>query len=169
MYSWDQLRPLCLTNQQTVFFAFWGRMLHSCDITEKNDFVDFYGKTRKRSAIIRNNGSYLLENIQLSSTLITLLLSFDCITGIQSRLIQRKRSNLSVINTKEKSHFIQGHHSVRYKNTELLCTMRSFDVTKFLNCVTCLRQANQKTVARILENGGGSQYVLNLITLIFTQ
>jgi len=108
-----------------------------------------------------------MENIQLSSTLITSLFSFDCITELQSRLIQRKRSHLNVNETKEKSHFIQGYHSVRYKNTALLCTMRSLDVSKFSNFVTCLRKANQKTVARIMENGGGLQYVL-YIKLIFS-
>src|SRR6218665_1471468 len=138
-----------------VFFAFWGKCYTAVMQLDTIDFVDFYGKTRKRSAITRNNRDYLLENIHFSSTLITSLLSFDCITELQSRFIQRKLSHLNVNKTKEKSHFIQGHHSVRYKNTELLCTMSSFDDTKFSNFVTFLRQANQRTVARIMENGGG--------------
>ena len=96
-----------------------------------------------------------MENIQLSATLVSSLLSFNCITDAQSRLSQRQRSNLNVNKTKRESRFIRGRYPDRYKNTELLRTTRSFDVTKFSNFVTCLRQANQRTVARIMENGGG--------------
>ena len=56
-------------------------------------FLDFYGKTKKRSAIIRNNRNYLLENIQPNDELIASLLSLNCITEEQSHFIQRQRSN----------------------------------------------------------------------------
>ena len=99
-------------------------------------FLDFYGKTKKRSAIIRNNRNYLLENIQPNDELIASLLSLNCIT-------------------EEQSHFIQRQRSTQDKNAELLFVIESFDETKFSNFVKCLRQTNQKTVARIIENGGG--------------
>ena len=44
-------------------------------------------------------------------------------------------------------------------DTELLWVMKSFDVAKFSNFLKCLRQTNQKTVARTMENGGGLQFV----------
>ena len=99
-------------------------------------FLDFYGKTKKRSSIIRNNRNYLLENIQPNDELIASLLSLNCIT-------------------EEQSHFIQRLHSTQDKNAELLYVIKPFDETKFSNFAKCLRQTNQKTVARIIENGGG--------------
>src|SRR5688572_33025325 len=88
------------------------------------------------SAIIRNNRSYLLENIQPNDELIASLLSLNCIT-------------------EEQSHFIQRQRSTQDKNAELLYVMTSFDEKKFSNLFKCLRRTNQKTVARIMENGGG--------------
>ena len=99
-------------------------------------FLDFYGKTKKRYAIIRNNRNYLLENIQPNDELIASLLSLNCIT-------------------EEQSHFIQRQRSTQDKNAELLYVIETFDETKFSNFVKCLRKTNQKTVARIIENGGG--------------
>ena|SRR6218665_2074716 len=97
---------------------------------------DFYGKTKRRRAIIRNNRNYLLENIQPNAELIALLLSQNCITEEQSHLIQR-------------------HRSAQDKNDELLYVVEFFDETKFSNFVKCFRHINQKTVAKIIENGGG--------------
>ena len=107
-------------------------------------FLDFYGKTKKRSAIIRNNRNYLLENIQPDDELIDSLFSLNCIT-------------------EEQSHFIQRQHSNRCKNAELLYFMRFFDETKSSNFVKCLRQNNHKTVARIIENGGGIKNKLYIL------
>lgn len=99
--------------------------------------LDFYGKSTKRSAIIRNNRNYLLKTIQSNEELISSLLSLNCIT-------------------KEQSHFILRQRSKRNKNAELLKIVRSFDETKFKKFVKCLRQTNQTEVARVVESGGGS-------------
>ena len=99
-------------------------------------FVGFYWKTKKRSAHIRNNRKYILENINSSEELINSLLSLNCITEKQSQFIQRQRSN-------------------RVKNAELLRIVRSFDNNKSSNFIKCLQRTNQKTMAKILENGGG--------------
>src|SRR6218665_32763 len=98
--------------------------------------LDFYGMTKKRHTIIRNNINYLLNNIQPDDKFIASLLSLDCIT-------------------EEQSHFIQRQRSTRDKNYELLYIEESFDETKFSNLVNCLRRTNQRTVAKIIENGGG--------------
>ena len=102
--------------------------------------LDFYGKTKKSSAIIRNNKNYLLQNIQPNDQLITSLLSLNCMTEEQSQFIQRQRSN-------------------RFKSNELLRIVRSFDQTKSSTFVSCLRRTNQKTAAKIIENGGGLQFI----------
>src|SRR6218665_1014547 len=101
-------------------------------------YLDFDEKTKRRSAIIRNNRSYLLSNIQPNEEFIDSLLLLNCLTYEQSHFIERQRFN-------------------RDKNDELLHIIRSFDETKFLNFVKCLRQTNQKTVARIMDNRGGLQ------------
>src|SRR6218665_2668926 len=106
--------------------------------------LDYYLKNRKISAIIRSNRDYLLANIKLDETLIDSLLSFNGVTEGQSHLLKSLSSN-------------------RHKNTELLWAMKYFDVAKFSNFVKCLRQTNQKTVARIIENGGGLQFLLYFI------
>lgn len=99
-------------------------------------FLDFDGKTRIKSAIIKNNRSYLLENIQPNNDLLSSLLCFNCITEEQSNFIRRQRTE-------------------RNKNAELLRIARSFDQNKSSHFVRCLQQTNQKTVARILDYGGG--------------
>ena len=105
--------------------------------------LDFYGKAKKRCAIIRNNRNYLLENIQPIKQLIDSLLSLNSITEEQSHFIQRKRS-------------------ARDKNDELLCVVETFDEASYLNFVNCLRETNQKTLAKIIENGGGLNHRLGL-------
>ena len=102
-------------------------------------FLDFYGRTMKRSAIIRNNRNYLLNNIQWNDELISTLLSRNCVTEEQSHFIQRQSSN-------------------RDKNAELLKIIRSFNETKLSSVIKCFRQTNQMEVGRILTNGGGSLY-----------
>ena len=62
--------------------------------------------------------------------------------------------------TDEQSHAIKGQTSNRDKNGELLCLLGPFDETKFSNFVKCLRQTDQNTVARIIENGGGLKHDL---------
>jgi len=99
-------------------------------------FLDFYGKTKKRTTIIRNNRNYLLENIQPNVELFDSLLSLNCVKKEQIQFIQRQRS-------------------VQDKNVEILYVMETFDETEFSTFVNCLRLTNQKTVARILTNGGG--------------
>jgi len=92
----------------------------------------------KRSAIIRNNRNYLLKTIEPNDELIDSLIYLNCVTEEQRNFILKQCSN-------------------RNKNAELLRLVRSFDDTKFTKFVKCLRQTKQKTVARIVENGGGSQ------------
>src|SRR6218665_968951 len=104
-------------------------------------FLDLYGKIKKRPSIIRNNRNYLLENIHPNDEFITSLVSLNCITEEQSHLIQRQRLQ-------------------RDKNDELLHIMRSFDDIQFSNVVKCLRQTNQRTVAKIIDNGGGVMFNL---------
>src|SRR6218665_982788 len=98
--------------------------------------LEFYGKTKKRHAIIRNNRNYLENNIQPTDELIASLLHLNCITD-------------------EQSYFIKRHRSTREKNNALLYVMETFNGTEFSNFVNYLRRTNQRTVAKILENGGG--------------
>ena len=83
-----------------------------------------------------------MDNIEPSDELISLLLSLNCLTEEESQRIQRHRFN---------------RHN---KNYELIHILRTFDEIKFTNLVKCLRKTNQKTVARIIENGGGFKYKL---------
>src|SRR6218665_2055552 len=99
--------------------------------------------TKIRHTIIRNNRKYLENNIQPTDELISSLLSLNCITN-------------------EQSHFIQSQCSTREKNYELLHVMDSCDETKFSTFVNCLRRKNQRTVAKIIENGGGIKFKLYL-------
>ena len=100
--------------------------------------LDFDQPTKRRSAIIRNNRNYFLSNIQPNEEFIDSLFFCNCLTYEQSQFIGRQRLN-------------------RDKNDELLYFIRSFSETKFLNFVKGLRQTNHKTVARIMDNGGGLQ------------
>ena len=95
-----------------------------------------YDRTKKRSAIIRNNRSYLSETVQPSDEFINSLFYFKCITEEQRHNIQRQHLQLD-------------------KNAELLHIVGSFDDSKFSTFVKCLRQTNQTAVARIVRNGGG--------------
>ena len=105
--------------------------------------LEFYGKTKKRHAIIRNNRNYLENNIQPNDELLASLLSLNCITDEQSQFIQRQRST-------------------RDKNYKLLCIMQSLGDTKFSTFDNCLRRTNQRAVAKIIENGGGLTFKLYL-------
>lgn len=124
----------------------------NCDAHKFNPMVtvfsDFYGKTKKRSAIIRNNRNYLIDNIQPNDELIASLLSLNCLS-------------------EEQSHFIQRQRLSREKNAELLYVIKSFDEIHFANFVKCLRRTNQETVTRILENGGGLKYKIYVKHLLF--
>src|SRR6218665_2742531 len=97
-----------------------------------------------RHTIIRNNINYLLENIKPNDELISSLLFLNCVSGDQSHFIQRHRL-ISESST----------GTTRNKNYELLYVVESFDETNYSNFVHCLRHANQRTVASIIENGGG--------------
>ena len=101
--------------------------------------LDFYEKTKRRCVIIRSNRDYLLDSIQPNDELIALLLSNNCIT-------------------EEQRYFIERQHFTRDKNDHLLHVVEPLDETNFSNFVKCLRQTNQKTIARIIENGGGLKY-----------
>jgi len=79
-----------------------------------------------------------MEAIQPSDKFIDSLSSLNCITVKQGNFIKRQRSD-------------------RHKNSELLSLLRSFDQTKSSTFVRCLRKHNQKTVAKIIENGGGTE------------
>lgn len=107
---------------------------------------EFYERTDKRSAIIRNNRNYLLDNIQADDRLIASLLSINCITEEQGNVIQRQRLS-------------------RDKNAELLFVVHSFDQTNYSKFVRCLRRNNQMTMARIIENGGGKFQTLLFIKM----
>src|SRR6218665_1729206 len=102
-------------------------------------FIDFYGKDKKRSAIIRNNRNYLVDNIQPSDELIASLLSLNCIN-------------------EEQGHFIHRHSSTRVKKDELLYVMESVDEANFSNVVKCLWHTDHKAMTKIIENGGGLKY-----------
>lgn len=93
--------------------------------------------TYRRHAIIRYNRNYFLDNIQPNDEFIDSLLCVNCIRENQGLFIQQQRSNGD-------------------KNSERLYTLRACDQTMFSDVVKYLRQNNQKTVARIVENGGGS-------------
>lgn len=108
-------------------------------------FLDVYGKTKRRKAIVRNNRNYLLDNMQPKGELIASLLSLSCIT-------------------EEECHFIQRQRSTRYRNERLLHIMESLDDTNFSKFFKCLRQTNQTTVTKIIENGGGLKYKLTIET-----
>ena len=109
--------------------------------------LEFYGRTKTRYTIIRNNRKYLESNIQPTNEIMSSLLSLNCITD-------------------ERSHFIQSQRSKRDKNNALLYAVKSFDETKFSTFVNCLRRTNQRTVANIIENGGGITFKLYLRTLL---
>src|SRR6218665_376974 len=102
-------------------------------------FLDFYEEKKRISAITRNNRKYLLRKIQPTDELIDSLMSLNCLTEEQSNFILKQCSN-------------------RNKNAELMRIVRSFNDKKFSHFVQCLRQTNQRTVAKIVENGGGSEY-----------
>ena len=145
----NQLLVYLLTGQQS-FYLMKKRLSDSDEVLVwikaemigvNCDFLDFQVKTKKRSAIIRNNRNYFLENIQLNDDLLASLLTLDCITEKQKHLIQRHRLNED-------------------KNAELLYAARTFDETKFSNFVKCLRRTKQNMVARITENGGGLKYII---------
>src|SRR6218665_3709510 len=97
--------------------------------------------------IIRNNRKYLLDNIEINDELIASLLSLNCIT-------------------EEQCHFIQRQRTTRNKKDTILHVMRSSDEKKIVEFVKCLREANQKTVAKSIENGGGLKYKHYLKTLL---
>src|SRR6218665_1033043 len=117
-------------------------------------FSGFYEESKKIPAIVRNNRNYFLENIQPKDELIDSLLSLNCITEVQSQNIKRQCSK-------------------RDKNAELLSDMKSFDESTFPNFEKCLHKTNQKSVAKIFENGGGLQpksvrgLMINVIYFIF--
>jgi hypothetical protein len=96
---------------------------------------DFYERSKKHSAICRNNKEFLLKNIQPNAEFIDALFSLNCITG-------------------KKRHFIKRQNSTRDKNRELLYAVNSFDEKKFSDFAKCLRQTNQTEVAKIIVNGG---------------
>lgn len=102
-------------------------------------FSDFNRKATRSSALIRQTRNYLLENIELSDALINSLLTLNCITEEQSQLIQGQRSR-------------------KEKNAKLLYCTGSLDQTESSNFVNCFRRNNQRTVASIVENGGGLAY-----------
>lgn len=89
-----------------------------------------------------------MENIQWNHELNAALLSVNSITQDHSLLIQRQR-------LRQQQRLKQRQRGIRDKNAELLYVMRSCDDTTFSKFVDGLRQTNQKTMAGIIENGGG--------------
>src|SRR6218665_968294 len=100
--------------------------------------IAFYRNSAERS-VIRHNQKYLVENIQPNGQLIDSLMSLDCLTEQQGRLIKRLRLD-------------------RDKNVELLHALRPFDEKKRSKFIRCLRQTNQKTVAQVVGTGGGLHF-----------
>lgn len=70
--------------------------------------------------------------------------------------------------TEEQSQFIQRQRAKRYKNEKILFVMESLDERSFSKFLKCLRQTNQKTVAKIVDDGGGLKCKLKLETLLVT-
>ena len=138
---------LSVTHRHTI------TQIQNLSLKKRSDVIGlsaFYGNNKRRSAIVRDNRHYLARNIQPSDEFIDSLFSSDCITEKQRHFFQRQLSDYD-------------------KNTELSYILSSFDEAKFSNFVKCLKQTNQKTVAKIMENGGGLQFKLVSIVSRLTQ
>lgn len=96
-----------------------------------------------RSAIIRINRHFLLENMKPRNSLIKRLCSANCLTKSQFALINRLRFN------KEKNH-------------ELLKIARKLPAEQHFAFVECLCSNGQEEVADVIEKGGGKELKSNI-------
>jgi|SRR6218665_130183 len=111
-----------------------------------SDVVDYFNKIRRIIVILRSNQSFLVETIQLSENLINQLKLCDCLTDVQSRLLNRQ----TVSSDKRK---LIGRS--RKNSSDLLHVFRSCDKTRRSDCFRYLRHSSLKLVTRIIDNGGG--------------
>lgn len=97
----------------------------------------FYQELDRKVAVLKNNKSYIIENVQLKG-LIKQLRSADSLSDVEARLVSRTQDKkpLSV-------------------NSEYFVAARFFDDAKLSTVIQCLRQSNQNLLRRIEENGGG--------------
>lgn len=101
----------------------------------------YYEYIEKRATIIRNNQNFLLEFIEPNDKLIEALVSSACITQHQADSIGKLQR-------------------IRDKNEELLQQLRPYESDKYAAFKRCLYETDQHSVARVLENGGGSYVIL---------
>jgi len=76
-----------------------------------------------------------METMETREGLIDQLRLCDCLTDVQSRLLNRQ--------------------TVRNNSSDLLHVMRSCDDTRLSGCIGCFRLSGQKLVAKVIDNGGG--------------
>src|SRR6218665_2028277 len=117
------------------------------------DVVVAFNKLHRAILILRVNQSFLMETMRLREGLIDQLRLCDCLTDVQSRLLNRQ----TVTNGKRKP-------ISRNNSSDLLHVMRSCDdILIRSNCFRCFRQSSQKLVTKVIDNGGGRS--LNVCTL----
>lgn|SRR6218665_1252903 len=98
---------------------------------------------------MKNNNSYLTENIQ-TQDLMKQLRASKCLSDVNARRICR----MPVAAIKPKLGKRGPNFGSQY-TSELLHTVKRFDDAQLSTFIYCLRQWNQKLLARIAENGGG--------------
>ena len=108
------------------------------------DVVVAFNKIQRVVFTLRSNQSFLMETMRLREGLIDQLRLSDCLTDVQSRLLNRQ----TVTSGKRK---LNGRNS----SPDLLHFMRSFDGAKRSDCFRCFRQSGHKLVTRVIDNGGG--------------
>ena len=113
-------------------------------------FLDFavvvaLNKLHRVTINFRSNESFLMETMRLCEGLINQLRLCDCLTDVQSGLLNRQTV------TSGKRKLISRNNS-----SDLLHVIRSCDDTKSSDCFRYLRQSGQKLVTKVVDNGGGS-------------
>ena len=108
------------------------------------DVVVAFNKIHRVIFILRSNQSFLMETMDLRKGLIDQLRLCDCLTDVQSRLLNRQK----VISGKSKL-------ISRNNSSDLLHVIRSCDYTRRSDCFRCFRQSSQKLVTKVIDNGGG--------------
>ena len=109
------------------------------------DFVVVaFNKIHRVSVTLKSNQSFLVENMHLHDGIIDQLRLSDCLTDVQTRLLNRQ----TVVSGKRKL-------ISRNNSPDLLHIMRSCDDTRRSDFFRCLRQSDQKLVTKVIDNGGG--------------
>lgn len=109
----------------------------------------FYHELDRKIAILKNNKSYVINNIRTQG-LIKQLRSADCLSDIKARLIGRKP-----VKTVQPKLSKLGPDFGKSDTAELLHAVQLFDDARLSTFINCLRHSNQKLLARIAETGGG--------------